>query len=177
MTNDGWIQTFTGKRFYPLDPNPDDISIVDIAAALSKTCRFGGHTLEWYSVAEHCVHVANYALPEHKLAALLHDASEAYLVDVPRPIKPLIADYYSIEGKIERAIAERFKIEYPFPHSIKLIDNRILSDERAQVMRHTDFTRGDWGNTLEPLGVTLNLWSPRAAMKAYLSHAKTYMEA
>ena len=175
MTNDGWIQTFTGKRFYPLDPNPDDISIVDIAAALSKTCRFGGHTLKWYSVAEHCVHVANYALPEHKLAALLHDASEAYLVDVPPPIKPLIADYYSIEGKIERAIAERFKIEYPFPHSIKLIDSRILSDERAQVMRQTDFTRGDWGNALEPLGVTLNLWSPRDAMEEYLSHAEAYL--
>lgn len=175
MTNDGWIQTFTGKRFYPFNPNPADIDIVDIAAALSKTCRFGGHTLKWYSVAEHCVHVANHALPEHKLAALLHDASEAYLVDVPRPIKPLIANYYSIEEKIERTIFERFGIEYPFPAAVKLIDNRILSDERAQVMRQTDFSHEDWGSTLEPLGVTLNLWSPRESMEAYLSHAETYM--
>lgn len=172
--NDGWIQTYTGKRFYPLDPNPDDIDIVDIAAALSKTCRFGGHTVVWYSVAEHCVHVARHAAPEYKLAALLHDASEAYLVDVPRPIKPLITNYYDIETKIEHAIAKKFGITFPLPEAVKLLDSRILSDERDQAMKPTDFSHTEWGNILVPLGVKLNFWGPGDASMRYLDAFERY---
>jgi len=174
MSNDGWIQTHTGKRFYPLNPNPDDIDIIDIAAALSKTCRFGGHTIAWYSVAEHCVHVAKHAAPEYKLTALLHDASEAYLVDVPRPIKLLITNYYSIETKIELAVARKFGITFPLPDPVKLLDSRILSDERDQVMKPTDFSDTEWGNTLAPLGVKINFWGPGEAAMQFLDAFERY---
>jgi len=174
MSNDGWIQTHTGKRFYPLNPNPDDIDIIDIAAALSKTCRFGGHTIAWYSVAEHCVHVAKHAAPEYKLTALWHDASEAYLVDVPRPIKLLITNYYSIETKIELAVARKFGITFPLPDPVKLLDSRILSDERDQVMKPTDFSDTEWGNTLAPLGVKINFWGPGEAAMQFLDAFDRY---
>ena len=86
----GWVQTVTGKAFYPLKPDPSLISIEDIAWALSMQCRFAGHVLHFYSVAEHCVYISNSVPMEDALWGLLHDATEAYLTDVPRPLKPLM---------------------------------------------------------------------------------------
>lgn len=90
--DDAWILTFTGRRAWPLDPRPEDICIEDIAHALALTCRFTGHCREFYSVAQHSVLVSHYVSDQGgdaglQLAALLHDASEAYLPDVARPIK------------------------------------------------------------------------------------------
>ena len=82
-----WIQTMSGVIFYPLDPRPEEIRIEDIAHALSHQCRFAGHCREFYSVAEHSVRVSRELPQEFMLWGLLHDASEAYLVDLPRPIK------------------------------------------------------------------------------------------
>jgi uncharacterized protein len=82
-----WIQTYTGKQFWPLSPLPEDIVIEDIAHALSMQCRFGGHVRTFYSVAQHSVHVSLLVEPQYALWGLLHDAAEAYLVDLPRPIK------------------------------------------------------------------------------------------
>ena len=79
--DDGWMQTLTGKKFYPLNPTLDSIDIIDIAGALSKMCRFGGHCNKFYSISEHCWHLSYKASPPNRLAALMHDASEAYLVD------------------------------------------------------------------------------------------------
>ena len=79
--------TYTGKEFYPLDPNPADIDIKDIAHALSNCCRFAGHIKSFYSVAQHSVIVSELCEPENALAGLLHDASEAYLSDIARPVK------------------------------------------------------------------------------------------
>jgi len=81
-----WITTYTGKRFHYLDPQPEEIDIVDIAHALSLTCRFGGHCKEFYSVAEHSIRVAEIVPKEFQLLALLHDAGEAYTGDVQSPI-------------------------------------------------------------------------------------------
>ena len=78
-----WIQTFSGGRFWPLDPRPEDVYIGDIAHALSMKCRYAGHTTFFYSVAEHSVHVCRHAPAEHKLWALLHD--EGRQVFLPHP--------------------------------------------------------------------------------------------
>lgn len=86
----GWIQTFTGKRFWPLSPRAEDVDIRDIAHALAMKCRFNGHTREFYSVAQHSVLVAHLVAetsPQFALDGLLHDAAEAYLPDVASPIK------------------------------------------------------------------------------------------
>ncbi|MEM9149127.1 MAG: hypothetical protein AAGB19_01555 [Cyanobacteria bacterium P01_F01_bin.3] len=85
MYPDAWIQTFTGKAFWPLEPDPELICIEDIAWALAHQSRYSGHCDRFYSVAEHSLWVSGQCSPEHKLWGLLHDASEAYLSDVVRP--------------------------------------------------------------------------------------------
>jgi uncharacterized protein len=105
------IFTHSGVFIRPLDPNPDAIRIEDIAHALSQQCRWTGHTSTFYSVAEHCLGVAALVEPELRLTALLHDASEAYLADLARPIKkaPGLGEVYlEVEARLEMAICMRF---------------------------------------------------------------------
>src|SRR4051812_6540197 len=82
-----WMQTISGKAFFPLDPRPADVDIQDIAHALAFQCRFGGHVKEFYSVAEHSVRVSLICAHEDAKWGLLHDATEAYLSDIVRPVK------------------------------------------------------------------------------------------
>ena len=107
-----WIETYTGKRFYPLDPRPEDVSIIDIAHALSLVCRFNGHVRHHYSVAQHSVLCACHVINRHgnraALYALLHDAAEAYVCDIPRPFKGDIGGYAKIEASVQAAILQAF---------------------------------------------------------------------
>jgi len=127
-----WIQTFSGIQFYPLDPQTQDISIQDIAHSLSLTCRFNGHCSKFYSVAEHCVlgvmlaKKMNFSLEEQKWI-LLHDASEGYISDVPRPIKGQLIGYKDIEKKIENIIAQKFNLPLEMSSNVKKIDNILLA--------------------------------------------------
>src|ERR1035441_1601867 len=108
MAFHGSITTFSGVRFWPLIPNPADIRIEDIAHALSNQCRFGGHTREFYSVAEHSVRVSQLCTPENALWGLLHDASEAYLSDVTAPITelPQLEAYRAAERSLQGTNAD-----------------------------------------------------------------------
>lgn len=160
-----WMQTYTGVEFYPLDPHPGDINIRDIAHALSMACRYGGHCKRFYSVAEHSVLMAEEAPENMKLSALMHDASEAYLSDVIRPLKPFLSGYGPIEDRLMGAIAERFCFEWPMPAEVKRLDNAILADEREQAMSRPP---RDWYLPEPPLGVTLRFWSPKEAELEFL---------
>jgi len=102
-----WILTRTGRRFDLLAPKADQVSTLDIAHALSQLCRFNGHTSRHYSVAQHSLLVASIVPAEHQLAALLHDATEAYVGDMTRPLKALLPDFSAIEHGIWLAICER----------------------------------------------------------------------
>ena len=102
-----WMQTYTGVRFYPMDPRPEELDIRDIAHALSLICRYGGHVDRFYSVAEHCVLMSQCVPEEHALWALLHDASEAYVGDMVRPLKRQLPEYEAAEGRVIAAIVER----------------------------------------------------------------------
>lgn len=129
----GTIYVYSGGTIEPLNPNPDDINIIDIAHALGNLCRFTGHVKRFYSVAEHCVHVSKMVPPEERLAALLHDASEAYLCDLARPIKqaPGLGEIYlEVEFQLEQAIATRFGIpQPPMSENVKKGDNGMLFRE------------------------------------------------
>src|ERR1035441_7040204 len=130
------ITTFSGIRFWPLLPNPDDILIADIAHALAHQCRFGGHASKFYSVAEHSIYVSQLCLPEHALWGLLHDASEAYLIDLPRPLKqlPEFAAYREAERRLQRAVAARFGIPPDQPASVTAADDTMLWIEAQSLL-------------------------------------------
>lgn len=133
----GWIATFTGRKITPLDPDPDDIAIEDIAHALALQCRFTGHVRQFYSVAQHSVMVSQLVPKEQALDGLLHDASEAYLADIARPIKnmPGFGDvYHAAEAKLEEAVAWHFGTTYPMSPEVKVADNLMLWAEMRDLM-------------------------------------------
>ena len=110
--------TYTGRRFHFLDPDPQEIHMLDIAWALAHTPRWGGHTTAPYSVAQHSVVVASLVREAGgwegpALYALLHDASEAYLGDIPAPVKRFLPDYKRIEATVQEAIYARFGLRDP----------------------------------------------------------------
>lgn len=136
LYNGNNIRTFNGKYVDVFNPDIDTIDIIDIAHALSNTCRFGGHTYQFYSVAQHSAQVAslNMVPDELKLTALLHDATEAYMCDIPRPIKRNLQEYKKVEDKLMEYIAKKFNLVYPFPDIIKAADNYMLEFEHKHII-------------------------------------------
>lgn len=123
------IQTQSGKVLDLEDPQPEDICISDIAAGLSKICRFGGQINTFYSVAQHSLFCHDQARrPYDKFAMLMHDASEAYLGDVPSPLKALLPDYREIEARLQKVICDKYGI-IAMPHNAKSIDEYALVRE------------------------------------------------
>lgn len=194
-----WLQTYTGRQYWPLDPRPEDVDLRDIAHALSQLCRYGGHTLFFYSVAEHSVLLSRWfesaaaasisspassspldAVDVHgnpsrtthrgaqlALWALLHDAAEAYCVDLPRPVKRSVHGYEKIEIRNLTAIAQAFGLSLPpMPAAVKRADTAILADEQVQVM---GVPPARWPQLEQPpLGVMVQGWSPRRAEAEFL---------
>lgn len=141
---DPYIETYMGHRVYFGDITPDKISIIDIAHALSHICRFTGHTKEFYSVAQHSVLVADAqtTLPE-KRAGLLHDASEAYVNDLPSPLKACtdLGDYKNLENRFHDVINQRYKVDDGMTPNIKKADLQALFTEKRDVLANDS----DWG--------------------------------
>lgn len=127
------IRTFTGKYVDVFNPDPEMICIEDIAHALSYTPRFGGHLKYFYPVAMHSIYCAE-IVETDKLGALLHDASEAYLTDMPRPIKSQMPQYKEIENNLMDVIAEKFGFTYPLSDEVKAADEQALKYEWVEFM-------------------------------------------
>lgn len=129
LYNGTTIRTVTGLYMDVFNPTFDMISIEDIAHSLSFQCRFGGHLKQFYSVAQHSYHVSKRVHPKQALAGLLHDATEAYLLDMPRPIKQRLPEYKAVEDNLMRVIAERFGLDWPLDPQIKEVDKYMLELE------------------------------------------------
>lgn len=157
----------SGAYFDFEDPGALRVSIFDIAHALGNICRFTGHTREFYSVAEHSVWCSIIAPPEHAFAALMHDAVEALVGDMSRPLKSLLPEYKAIEHRIEGALLPSFGIALPLDPEVKKADARMLLVEQAQGMKNRD----EWVDFagLEPAEVELKFWSPSEARAAFLA--------
>ncbi len=176
-----WIQTFTGRQFWPLDPRVEDVCIEDIAHALSNTCRFCGHTREFYSVAQHSILESCYveAIGGPRVDALwglLHDASEAYLHDITRPLKrsDLFGEaYVKAEARLMRVIADAFGLPGEMPGNVKFADEVALVTEMRDLMDHVPA-----GQYAEPLREDIVPWTPRSAELAFLDrfHALTEVQ-
>lgn len=188
-----WMQTHSGLAFYPLDPAPEDIVPADIAHSLAMQCRYNGHVRRFYSVAEHCVLMSDWilenpaavlgfppqpvsvsdlaAVRQLALWALLHDAAEAYIGDMVRPLKINMPAFVALDELVTAAVARRFALEQAtIPDAVKTVDTRILLDERAALLGVPphDWALGD----LEPLGVKIRGWEPSIAKWEYIARLR-----
>lgn len=135
-SNDGAIQTYSGRIVRPASMTARDVVLDDIIYPLCQQCRFAGHCHKFWSVGDHSLLVSLLCSAKYRLEALFHDASEAYLVDIPAPLKrlPEFSGYLAIEKRVESAIAERFGLVYPWPDEVKWADARALVIEARHIM-------------------------------------------
>jgi len=136
----GWTQTISGKRFYPLDPRPEDFDIRDIAWSLAHTVRFCGHIMVPIVVAQHSVIVSQYCDEKDALWGLLHDMSEAYICDIPTPLKksPEMEGYRMIELGIMNSGCKKFGLDPIQPESVHVADKETLAAEVRQFRTNAD---------------------------------------
>lgn len=174
-----WIETYTGRQVWPLSA-AGDIDLEDIAHSLAMTCRFGGHTRLFYSVAQHCVLASEIIAPEFALWGLMHDAAEAYLGDITRPIKSslyaerhdrrTLKPFAKFEEELLQAIAARFFLPWPAPwEAIEQVDLLLLASERLALLNPGDA----WPSIAEYIGreITINAWEPEYAKAKFKARA------
>jgi 5'-deoxynucleotidase YfbR-like HD superfamily hydrolase len=167
-----YLQTVSGRFVNPFDPDPEQLDPRDIARALANVCRFGGHCRPFYSVAQHSVIVSELVEAgggdvEDVFAALMHDATEAYLGDMPHPIKhrsPLGAAFKVAEDALEAVLRERFAIKADVP-AIKRVDRALLATER-RILAGVSW---EWPELegVEALDIELVAWTPDEAERAF----------
>ncbi len=167
------IKVHAGHYLDLADPSIHDIDLATIAAALSKLCRFGCHCPKFYSVAEHCVHASRLAAKdqygiEAQRAILLHDAAEAYIGDVVKPLKLMLPDYAEVEERMERVVGKRFGVGFE-SHAgvIKLYDQAMLKAEK-QAMWPEDAEEWTGFGGIADVDVTFEFWSPSDAEERFL---------
>ena len=169
---DLYFRTHTGKHVHPLSPSPSEISIFDVAHALSQICRFVGHTTAFYSVAQHCVLVSEHVPQDDALWALLHDASEAYLCDLPAPIKrdPEMNIYRIAEDRLMLAVCERYSLPPEMPRTVKVADKVLLATEFRDVttMDDLEWIAGECGVEPAP-DYYIVAWPPIVAEARFMA--------
>lgn len=169
-----WALTATGLHLDYAQPTVDQISIQDIATGLANCCRFAGQCNSYYSVAQHSV-MASWIVPEgYALAALLHDAAEAYIGDIVHPLKSLLIEYRAIEACLMEQIAKRFGLPRGFHQDdhIKFADLVMLATERRDLMPD-DATEWACIAGIQPISVVIEPWPPVKARATFLSRFDT----
>lgn len=161
------IQTASGRYFNFVQPRVEDVSILDIAHALSNIARFTGHARAFYSVAQHCVLVSRIVPREHALAGLLHDAAEAYVGDVAAPLKQLLPQYKEVEARVEATVLCAFDIGDVLPSCVKAADMVALATEKRDLMCDSPI---EWGilNGVHAVAERIRPMSPTMAKLAFL---------
>ena len=166
---DQGIRLLSGVLFDYNNPAACEVSIYDIAAALSKVCRFAGHLHQFYSVAQHAVNTSLIVMPHFAFDALMHDTAEAFTYDIPTPLKYAVPMFKDLEVSIETAMAERFGFQYPLPEAVKVADLQMLAIEKVALKR--DYS--DW-QVLHGVDVSkvthlvdLSPWTPEKAEKVF----------
>lgn len=170
---DQWISLLSGGTFNYNTPEDSDVTIDDIASAVSNVCRFSGHLPRFYSVGQHLVNTSYIVPPEHAFTALMHDTAEAFTNDLPTPLKWALPIFKELEVKIESAMGNKFGFQYPYPPEVKEADTVMLMLEKYYVKedasvwplyeRYTkDYVEG-YRNLVD-----LDSWQPRRAKREFL---------
>lgn len=162
----------SGKPFWPLDPDIEDIHIEDIAHALSMQCRYNGHTTEFYSVAQHSVIVSRYLPLSLAFEGLLHDAAEAYCGDMIRPIKVDDHFFMEVDDRLDKACRKRFGLPAEMSPEVRKMDLTVcVTEKRDLIPPNPDV---DWGPNLpEPLAATIVPVGPMEAKNMFLNQYET----
>lgn len=169
------ILTRSGQYFDFNEPERYSIVIEDIAHGLSNCCRFVGQCRTFYSVAQHSVLVSHIVAEEHALAALMHDAAEAFLGDVSRPLKRLLPDYRRIEERVEQALFAKMGIPYPLAKEVKIADGQMLRVEQTALMPpHAD--SWDCDEHPWPQGIILNVKTALCPEEAFHAFMERYVD-
>jgi 5'-deoxynucleotidase YfbR-like HD superfamily hydrolase len=171
MITTPYVSTFSGNRFYPLEPRIDHVAIEDIAHGLAYQCRFNGQTHEFYSVAQHSLMVASLVPTDLRLAALLHDAAEAYLGDMVKPLKVLLPAFAAIEEQVSAIIAAAFGVDFSDYGPIKRADLIALATEKRDLMPHSA-ERWAYLDDVRPLPEPIVTMSPGLAKQEFLREFK-----
>lgn len=161
-----WMCTFSDVRYWPADPRAEEVKIGDIAHALSMLCRYTGHCNKFYSVAEHSVLVSQVVPSEFALIGLLHDAPEAYINDINKPLKSSLPDYNKIERLNWWVIAERFNLPKIIPDVVHLADMSVMLAEAYVLMPPSARC---WNLDAEPADVSIFALPPEDAKAAFVS--------
>ena len=156
----------SGNYFDFLAPEQSTFTINDIAHGLAHICRFGGQCSRFYSVAQHSVIASKEVPGPDAYAALMHDAAEAFVGDMAKPLKDLCPEYREVEKRVEAAVFHRFHVQMPLPPSVKEIDTVMLATEQRELMRNRD----DWNYTRgrQPLDINIPPMTPAMAKNAFL---------
>ena len=169
-----WFQLQSGKAFWPFDPRPEDFQINDIAHSLSLVCRFGGHCKQFYSVAQHSVIVSQIVPDEHRLEGLMHDACEAYLGDMVKPLKIGMHDFEKLEDSLYEIIAEKYGFPKHKTDPVRYADGVLLATEARDLMTPSDVIWGKWINQFKPLERKIYPCSPINAEVGFINFFHQY---
>ncbi|OOH77740.1 hypothetical protein [Leptospirillum ferriphilum] len=167
MTHEAWILTHCGRHLDLERPDPETIDIEDIAVGLSRECRFAGQPRAFYSVAQHSVLASRIVPDAFALEALLHDATEAFIRDLPYPLKTILPEYRRIERGLDRAIRLRFGLPETLSREVHLADRILLATEKRDLMP-VDPVPWDILEGVEPLSDPIDPWSSVRAMGLFL---------
>lgn len=168
--DDQWIGLLSGAQMNYNKPEESDVTLDDLASALSNICRFSGHLPCFYSVAQHLVNTSHIVEDEFKFDALMHDTAEAFTNDLPTPLKWSLPIFKELETKIEAAMAKRFGFNFPYDPAVKLADTQMLLLEKKYVKRDTQVWPMYEGYEYEHLvdKVDLKPWQPVRAKREFL---------
>lgn len=170
---DCWISLLSGARFNYNNPEESDVTIEDIASALSNVCRFSGHLPRFYSVAQHLVNTSRIVKPELSFDGLMHDTAEAFTNDLPTPLKWVFPIFKELEVAIESAMAKQFGFTYPYHPEIKHADTVMLISEKLYVKEDDSLWPAyeEWtAEVVAPYQDKLDLasWQPRRAKREFI---------
>jgi 5'-deoxynucleotidase YfbR-like HD superfamily hydrolase len=178
IKDDQWISLLSGGHFNYNKPEESDVTIEDIASALSNVCRFSGHLPRFYSVAQHLVNASRIVSEQNAFTALMHDTAEAFTNDLPTPLKWALPIFKELETKIEAAMAQKFGFEFPYPTEVKsadttmlILEKRFVKEDKSSWPLYEEVER----NILKPKNrirllsaVDLESWQPRRAKREFL---------
>lgn len=169
VLSDG-IRLLSGVMFDYSNPGASDVDITDIAAALSKVCRFAGHIHQFYSVAQHAWNASQIVPFGHAYPALMHDTAEAFTNDVPTPLKTAVPMFKQLEVSIETAMAEKFGFQYPLSYEVQTADLQMLALEKDHLKRDFSVWECLEGIQYEHLRhkVDLSFWTAEEAEQRFL---------